>query len=234
MARYELERREEELARARAIESTTSDKEAQKRIREATINTGHWARHHTKTYNQHWFEEGRPTPYEPFPEHWKYFDVLFELYDREPICAVEKSRDMMVSWTVVAYFTLQAMMVPAREVVFQSIGDTEAKQLIEYSYHLYDTQERELQNAFPLAPGRRSQDTITWANGSAIWSVASGRDKIRSYHPWGYAQDESGFQPEGRSCIDNALAAGAKKIILTSSANIGWWSEWRRDNLEME
>lgn len=36
-------------------------------VREATSDTYRWCTEHTKTYNEHWQEEGRPSPYEPFP-----------------------------------------------------------------------------------------------------------------------------------------------------------------------
>lgn len=235
LARWELDRREEELARARAVESSTSSKEDERRVREAMQSTAHWMRRYTRTFNPHWVEEGMPSPSEPFPEHWKYFEILTELIEREKIVAVEKSRDMMVSWGVVAYFTRQAQLVNHREIVFQSIGDEEATQLIDYAKWMYDSQPDWLKAACPLAKPtvRQPKDSLTWANGSVIWSVPGGKDKIRSYHPWGYFQDESGFQPEGLQCLDAALGTGCRKVVLASTSNIGWWADWRLDNIEL-
>jgi hypothetical protein len=82
-------------------------------VREAPSDTDRWCTEHTKTYNEHWQKEGRPSPYEPFPPE-KYVGHLFELFDLEPIVFIEKSRDLMVSWACVAYFTLHAMRVPPR------------------------------------------------------------------------------------------------------------------------
>ena len=50
-----------------------------------------------QTKNEHWLEEGRPSPYEPFPR-FDYLAVLFEILDAERIIWLEKSRDLMVSW----------------------------------------------------------------------------------------------------------------------------------------
>ena len=35
---------------------------------------------HTKTVNEHWREEGRSSPYEPFPQ-LGYFAAMFEAFD---------------------------------------------------------------------------------------------------------------------------------------------------------
>ena len=230
MIRAEIERRQEERARARNVPSSSSDQEAQRRIREATRTTAQWMRNHTRTFNPHWVEEGRERPDEPFPD-WYFFEPMTEMLEREKMSAIEKSRDMMASWGVVAYFTLQAQRVPRREIVFQSIAQDEAEQLIKYSKALWDSQEPFLKEAFPLEKPLHKQpvDSITFANGSVIWSVPAGKDKIRSYHPWGYFQDESGFQPEGLQCIDAALGTGCQKIVLASTANIGWYADYRKD-----
>lgn len=235
LARWELDRREEELARARAVQSSTSSDEDQKRVREAMSNTATWMRKYTRTFNPHWVEEGMASPSEPFPEHWKYFELMTELIEREKVTAFEKSRDMMVSWGIVAYFTRQAQLFPMREIVFQSIGETEAHQLIDYAKWMYDSQPEFLRREFPLkkATDKQSKNTLEWANGSIIWSVASGKDKIRSYHPWGFFQDEAGFQPEGLQCVDAALGTGCQKVVLASTSNVGWWFDWRSDNIEL-
>jgi hypothetical protein len=230
LAKYELERREEERARARKVESSTSDLESQRKIREATRSTAFWMRNHTKTFNPHWVEEGRPAPNEAFPE-WYFFEPMVEMIEREKVCAIEKSRDMMVSWGVVAYFTLQAMTVPHREIVFQSIDTGKAEQLIDYAKCLYDQQEAWLRDAFPLtkATEKQARDVLMWENGSVIWSVPSGKNQIRSFHPWGYFNDETSFQPEAGLCLDAALGSGAKKLVMVSTANIGWFADYRKD-----
>lgn len=230
LAQAELARREEERARARKVESSTSDHELQRRIREATASTAHWMRSYTKTFNPHWVEEGRPAPNEPFPE-WYFFEPLVAMIEREKVCAIKKSRDLMATWAVVAYFTLQGQTVPQREIVMQSIDDGKAEQLIEYAKCLYDQQPTWLKDAFPLTKPihKQSAKSLAWANGSVMWSVPSGKDQLRSYHPWGFFSDESAFQPEGQQCVDSALGSGAQKIVLLSSANESWYSDYCED-----
>src|ERR1035438_993755 len=70
------------------LEQTAKDKReragAKKRALAATSDTFEWVTKHTQTYNEHWVEEGRPSPYEPFPPH-DYFRLLFDALDVEPV-----------------------------------------------------------------------------------------------------------------------------------------------------
>jgi hypothetical protein len=73
-----------------------------------TANAYVWATRHTKTYNEHWKEEGRPSPEEPFPDD-PYFAYVFACMKLNPVWWWEKSRDMMLSWACVAFLELEAM-----------------------------------------------------------------------------------------------------------------------------
>src|SRR5271163_3739534 len=80
-----------EQIRLQAIESDSGW------VEEATRDPFVWVTEHTKTYNEHWKTEGRPSSSEHFPK-LEYFRVLFNVFDLEEITWIEKSRDMMVSW----------------------------------------------------------------------------------------------------------------------------------------
>ena len=197
---------------------------------EATSDTYRWATQHTKTYNEHWQEEGRPSPYEPFPCE-EYFCDLFEAFDLERIVWIEKSRDPMVSWACVAYLTRHAMVVPRRGVLFQTQKEAKVIQLIDYAKCLYERQDDRLKAAFPLAKPMRSQSAMSlrFAHGGYILGVPGGADQVRSYHPWGYLNDESSFQPDAGECYNEALSAVKGKIIFNSSAGPGWYADARHD-----
>ena len=70
------------------------------KVQDAVRDTYTWVTEYTQTKNEHWLEEGRPSPYEPFP-HYDYLAVLFEILDATRIIWIEKSRDLMVSWACV-------------------------------------------------------------------------------------------------------------------------------------
>jgi len=199
-------------------------------VQGATREAHLWARNHTKTWNEHWQEEGRPGPYESFPR-WPYLADLFELFSLERIIWIEKSRDMMVSWACVAYLTLEAMKVPRRGVLFQTQKEEKVKQLIKYAKVLYEKQDARIKKAYPLLKPLKMQSDLSleFLHGGKITGIPGGADQIRSYHPWGYLNDESSFQPDAGECYNEALSAVKGKIIFNSSAGPGLYADARRD-----
>jgi hypothetical protein len=205
------------------------------RVQQATRDPYTWVTGHTETWNDHWVEEGRRSPYERFPE-LPYFTALFEIMEAERIVWVEKSRDMMLSWACVAYLTLNVMKVARRTALFQTQTERKAIQLVDYAKCLYRRQSSELQAAFPLRKGFDGQPSLElhFANGSSIVGIPGGANQIRSYHPYAYLNDESSFQPDAGSCFNEALSAVKGKIIFVSSANPGWFADARRDIIRSE
>jgi hypothetical protein len=61
-----------------------------------------------------------------------------------------------------------------------------------------------------------------------MWGIPAGKDQIRSFHPWGYIQDESCFQAEAGASYDNAQAS-AMKIVLNSTASASWYGDFCQD-----
>jgi hypothetical protein len=124
------------LLRVNAIEkelAARKNREGDTRVALATSNTWTWVREYAKTFNEHWVEEGRPGPYEHFP-NYEYLQMTFDLLEvDERIMFWEKSRDMMLSWSIVAFFTLQAMTVPWRGVLFQTQKQDKVVQLLDYA-----------------------------------------------------------------------------------------------------
>jgi hypothetical protein len=181
-------------------------------------------------------EEGRESPYEFFPPYSYLQDVFSILESPERVIFWEKSRDMMLSWACVAYFTLQAMKVASRGVLFQTQKQDKVVQLVDYAKCLYRTQPAWLRDAFPLTkPLEQQPDAeLHFVNGGYILGIPGGADQIRSYHPWGYLNDESSFQPEAGECYNEALAVVKGKIIFNSSAGPGWYADVRRDIVRSE
>jgi hypothetical protein len=195
-------------------------------LRDATT----WTRFHTRTYNEHWQEEGRPHPEEAFPDDL-YFEYVFACMDSMRIWWWEKSRDMMLSWACVAYLQRFAMTMPYCGILFQTQKDKKVIQLVDYAKHLYRNSDPRIKKACPLSKPleRQSDHELNFANGSYIIGIPGGADQIRSYHPWGYLNDESSFQPDAGECYNEALAAVKGKIIFNSSAGPGWYADARKD-----
>lgn len=228
----ELTRRLDDLERqfAEVAKSQVPAGDRMSRIASLTSDPFTWVTCCAKTYNEHWVEEGRPSPYEHFPPY-EYFQHVFDLIDLELVTWFEKSRDLMMSWACVAYLTFHAMKTPCRGVLLQTQKEDKVIQLIEYAKCLYRTQPDEVRRAFPLKKPIENQPDLRleFANGSYIAGIPGGADQIRSYHPWGYLNDESSFQPEAGECYHEALAVVKGKIIFNSSAGPGWYADARHD-----
>jgi len=229
-----LEQQQEKLNLARGMASERSDEEQKvldARVREATSSTWTWLTKYTKTFNPHWKEEGYSSPYLPFP-NWPFFPVLLEWLEDEEDTGprlIEKSRDLMVTWAVTGYFTLQAMLGQEREIVVQTMNAEKAELPIAYAKCLYQSQPEWLRDAFPLPKPIEKQPANEFRVGSSvIFGIPAGLGKIRSYHPWGYFSDETAFQAEAAPAYDEALST-AKKVVLNSSAAPGWYFDFTRD-----
>jgi len=203
------------------------------RIRAAIRDPFEWVTDYTKTWNEHWQEEGRPSPYEPFPR-WPYISDLFDFLKSERIVWLEKSRDMMASWGCVGYLTFEAMTVRERGVLLQTQKEDKVKQLLRYVKCLYEHQPAWLKKAYPLAKRGQSDLSLVFAHGGRIIGIPGGANQIRSYHPWGYLNDESSHQPDAGECYNEALSAVKGKIIFNSSAGPGWYADARRDIVRSE
>lgn len=180
-------------------------------------------------------EEGRPSPYENFPAY-DYFRDLFTILDLEQIVWIEKSRDLMISWACVAYLTLNAMKVPYRGVLFQTQKDDKVIQLVDYAKHLYRQQDPRIRAQYPLSKPLEQQPahSLHFAQGGYVVGIPGGADQIRSFHPWGYLNDESSFQADAGECYNEAISAVRGKIIFNSSAGPGWFADARRDIIRNE
>lgn len=205
------------------------------RASSATTDTLTWVRRHTKTFNPHWKEEGRPNPYEPFPDK-PYFTAIFTALEAERILWIEKSRDMMVSWACVAFLTLKAMTIPECQVLFQTQTEDKAIRLVDYAKCLYDQQDPYLKDVYRLSKPLVQQQgrSLKFAHGGEVVGIPGGASQIRSYHPWGYLLDEASFVIEAGECYNEALSAVKGKIILNSSAGPGWYADARRDIIRNE
>ena len=229
-----LDRLEEQVTMARGCLTRTLAV-PDRAVSEATGDPFTWVTKYAKSFNEHWALEGRPAPHEHFPTY-EYIRLTFELLEEERIHWFEKSRDMMLTWTLVAYFTLQAMKMPVCGVVFQTQKENKVVQLVEYAKTLYRTQPKWLRDAFPLEKplARQADVEFKFANGSYIYGIPGGADQIRSLHPWGYLNDESSFQPEAGECYNEALSVVKGKIVFNSSAGPGWFADARRDIIRNE
>jgi len=184
-----------------------------------------WLQQHTQTKDPHWQEVNAGSPYRSFPDK-PYFRPIIEALQREPVTFILKSRDLMLSWLVVGYFTHMCQMNRGTEILFQSQTEPKAAELVDYAKCLVHRQDSDIQKQHPLvAPSsKQSWLELAWKNDSRIVGIPHGADKIRSYHPTALFMDEAAFIPDAEASFNEALAV-CQKIALVSSAGPGFFEE---------
>jgi hypothetical protein len=182
-----------------------------------------WLQRYTQTKDPHWREAKARSPYRRFPDK-PYFRPLIEALQREPVVFCAKSRDLMGTWVFVGFFTHDCMTNPGVEVLFQSQTEDKSAELLDYAKILYDRQDPDIKDLYPLAAplAKQSRLELNFRDGNRIVGIPHGADKVRSYHPTALFIDEAAFVPDAGYSYDEAISA-CKKIAVLSSANSGWF-----------
>lgn len=184
-----------------------------------------WLHRYTETRDSHWRENGAESPYHRLPDH-RYLCLLMEGLKREPRIFILKSRNMLLSWLCVGFFTHAATTTPGIDVLFQSQKKEKSFELVEYAKTLYERQAPEVKEVFPVMKKLENMAAgeLMFTNGSRIMGISGEANEIRSYHPWGLLMDEAAFMPEAGESYNNALPV-CKKIVVVSSAGPGWFGD---------
>lgn len=197
-------------------------------------------------------------PVKPFPDH-PYLRTLLDLYlvgghymapeeakyardwgipceDMRTIAetgllAVEKSRQVMVTWLTLAYCLWRAKFKPHQLILAQSKREDDAKKLVCVKEDELDSARLTFMESH-LPDYLRSMTTATkcnvfFASGSHIWGIPQGGNIIRSHTPSMIFSDESAFQPEFAEAYTATLPAirGGGQAIFVSSAEVGDFQE---------
>lgn len=158
-------------------------------------------------------------------------DQLGLLYERN-VLAVEKSRQVMITWVVLAYILWRAKFMAYQLIMVQSKREADAQMLT----CVKETERDAARLTFMenhLPPHLQSADfghkgatrrcNVYFKNGSHIWGIPEGGSIIRSHTPSLLFSDEAGFQPAFGEAYRAALPAirDGGQAIFVSSAEIG-------------
>lgn len=165
----------------------------------------------------------------------EYMPAIIKAWLTSQYIVIEKSRDMMATWLVVALFTWDALYHNGRQHLFQSQDAKRTEELVQRAKILYDYQPGFLKKAVGLVTfgkgNTKSGELFVHKQGSEILGFPQGPDQIRQYHPSGVLTDETAFQvgaAEGFAAIKPAIQAGGKYCGV-SSANRSFFELLCRD-----
>jgi len=167
-------------------------------------------------------EHDADNPVKRFPRKKYIWEMLKEIND-SPRIAIPKSRQIMITWTVMAYLVVKAVFWRHRLIFCQSKKEEDAAMLIDRGKHIYEHLPWWMKQASPLKRPLHKLpfNKIIFTNGSMLWGVPQGADVLRQYTASIIFGDESAFQEKAEGAYKAAKPTvdGGGQIILVSSAN---------------
>lgn len=159
----------------------------------------------------------------PWPRDFLYLRETLEVLQNEPLVAIPKSRRMMVSWLLAAFFVWDARYHPNGALFYMS--ETEQKAAFAVHERCYFIERNLADPLIRQTPVTSKTKTglighVTYPNDSFIWALASGGDVLRQYTATRIFLDESEFQGEAPATVRAALPMvenGAQLILASSS-----------------
>lgn len=176
-----------------------------------------------------------------FPAHKPHLRYLTALWMANPLLAVKKSRQMVVTWWAVA-MSLWDALHPAALWMLQSkreddaVGDrTAGDGLLGRTMfildHLPGREELCLEGRdWSFVKGNR---VVFPKLNSVLWAVPQGGDIVRQRTATGILSDEAAFQPEFEDSYTGAIPCirGGGRFVAVSTANPGYFEELTEDRV---
>lgn len=161
-----------------------------------------------------------------WPAHLEYLrDVAEVLCDpNDHLIAIPKSRRMMISWVLAAWFVWQARYKKHHALIWQSRTESLAAYTIDkrcawIEDNLVDQPLRRQYKAVRTVEGQIGKMTYL-STGSWILAVAQGAGAFRGYTPSAVVIDESEFQEQALESLVSATPFAEKggKVVIVSSS----------------
>jgi hypothetical protein len=172
----------------------------------------------------------------PFPLY-DYMRPIIDTWMNEQFVFVQKSRDMVATWTVVMCYTCDTLFHEGRQHIFQSEDAQKTSDLVKRAGIIYHNQPKFIRNIHKAykALGLSKAGTLQVPTlNSEIMGFPQGADQIRQYHPSGIFLDEAAYLVDAGNtfaAIKPAIQAGGK-FTAVSSANASWFWKACSDELD--
>jgi len=172
----------------------------------------------------------------PFPLH-DYMLPIIDTWLNEQYLLVEKSRDMVATWTIVMLYTWDMLFHEGRQYIFQSEDSTKTSDLVKRAFIIYRNQPKFLRDVHPawraLGLAKAGLLRVESLN-SEIMGFPQGADQVRQYHPSGIFLDEAAYLVDAGNtfaAVKPAIENGGR-FTAVSSANASWFWKACTDELD--
>lgn len=165
-----------------------------------------------------------------------YLRYLALVWEREPLMAVPKSRQLRLSHLMVHCHGWLAMFYNGQRIAAQSKKEEDADALLE-RLHMGWMEMKKKAFWIPWPEYKRISGRILFPHASIMMAIAQGADVLRSYTFSAILSDEQGFQPLASDAFAAALPTiegGKAKFTAVSSAAPGFFQQLCFDKLAAE
>ena len=190
--------------------------------------------HFVFTCDQH----DEDNPVKPFPVDRPHIRPLVQLWLDNPLIALVKSRQMVMTWLFCCLYLWEAMFHPGRLVMLQSkreedaIGDETAGDGLMGRVKFVLNHIPRVGIVVPVYRARANRLEFPAIN-STIWAIPQGADIIRQRTASGILSDECGFQDEFANAYTAAIPCirGGGRFTALSTANPGFFQHLIQDTV---
>lgn len=176
----------------------------------------HWLTNWVWTLDTH----DKVQPVKRFPDS-EYLKFTTEIWLRETLLLIPKSRQMMLTWLIVALYLWDAQFHLGRYIFFQSKKEKDADDILSRAKFMFNNQPYFLK---PKNEQKYCQMSFPSTN-SLIRAIPQGGDQIRMHTASGLFIDEAAFQHQAEEAFTAAKPSidGGGKVTMVSSANPGFF-----------
>jgi len=205
----------------------------------------YWLTNWARTLNVHWDDTNCN---EPFPDK-EYIKFIVDKWMKNKILIIPKTRQMMLSWLIVALFLWDTQFHRARFTAFQSKMADDADYLVKRVRTIWENEPDFMKRFYtwdkyieltcnPQNKGLHVYNKFELPMiDSAIIGVPQGGDVIRMHTLSWMFSDEAAFQPEMESAyaaVKPAISHGRVRLTIVSTAEDNtFFQEMVEDTLEM-
>jgi phage FluMu gp28-like protein len=159
-------------------------------------------------------------PIKRLPMHKQYMRELATHFLHNPLLLVEKSRQMMVTWIMVACHLWDAQFHSGRRIFFQSKKEADANHLIDRAKVIYANYPEPFKSViYEKYPAKEPMAYLKlefYKNQSIIQGTAQGADVIRQYTASRIFSDELAFQEKAEEAF-----IAAKPTLVGGGSFVG-------------
>ena len=177
----------------------------------------YWLQQWVLTENAH---SVNSTTFEPFPDDPHLYYVT-RIWERERKTAWPKSRQITMTWLIMALYLHDFLFFPSRLNFIQSKKEEDSDAVLERGYLMYQKLPVFMRNWQPLVYGKKTHCHMRGSrNRSHLWAVPEGPDQIRGNTATGLMSDETVFQDAVERMLtaaDPALGKAGRLTMLSSA-----------------